>query len=102
MQILFVGLGCPKQEYWMAKHKYKFSGVMIGVGAVFDFFSGNKPIPPRWIQNFGLEWLFRLYLEPRRLWYRNLRHGSRFIFLSTLEFLHSKFKKLLQITTKYK
>lgn len=101
VQILFVGLGCPKQEYWMAKHKQKFSGVMIGVGAVFNFFSGDKPIPPRWIQNFGLEWLFRLCLEPRRLWYRNLWHSPRFIFLSTLNILHSMFKKLLQITTRY-
>lgn len=102
VQILFVGLGCPKQEYWMAKHKQKFSGVMIGVGAVFDFFSGNKPIPPRWIQDFGLEWLFRLCLEPRRLWYRNLWHSPRFILFLTLSVLDSRFKKLLQITTAYK
>lgn len=85
IQILFVGLGCPKQEYWMAKHKQHFPGVMIGIGAAFDFLSGFKPCPPHWMQNMGLEWLFRLCLEPRRLWYRNLWHSPRLVILFALQ-----------------
>lgn len=86
-RILFVGLGCPKQEYWMAKHKKYFPGVMVGVGAAFDFLSGAKPSPPRWLQNMGLEWLFRLGLEPQRLWYRNLWHNPRFLVLFTSQII---------------
>jgi N-acetylglucosaminyldiphosphoundecaprenol N-acetyl-beta-D-mannosaminyltransferase len=90
-RILFVGLGCPKQEYWMAKHKKHFQGVMVGVGAAFDFLSGTKPSPPRWLQNMGLEWLFRLFLEPRRLWYRNLWNNPRFILFFALQITKSFF-----------
>ena len=79
-RILFVGLGCPKQERWMARHKGKVKAVMLGVGAAFDFHAGRKPIAPRWMQNAGLEWLFRLYCEPRRLWRRYLYHNPRFLF----------------------
>lgn len=85
VRLLFVGLGCPKQEYWMAKHKKHFQGVMVGVGAAFDFLSGAKPSPPRWLQNMGLEWLFRLCWEPRRLWYRNLGNNPRFILFFALQ-----------------
>ncbi len=79
VQILFVGLGCPKQEHWMAMHKGKVNSVMLGVGAVFDFLSGNKKEAPRWVQSIGMEWLFRLISEPRRLWKRYLKHNPRFI-----------------------
>jgi N-acetylglucosaminyldiphosphoundecaprenol N-acetyl-beta-D-mannosaminyltransferase len=69
--ILWVGLGSPKQELWMADHLEQLQvPVMIGVGAAFDFLSGRKPQAPRWMQRAGLEWLFRLASEPRRLWPR--------------------------------
>lgn len=80
-RILFVGLGCPKQERWMAAHKGTIPAVMIGVGAAFDFISGMKAQAPRWVQNSGFEWLFRLMTEPRRLFWRYARHNPRFLFL---------------------
>jgi N-acetylglucosaminyldiphosphoundecaprenol N-acetyl-beta-D-mannosaminyltransferase len=79
-KILFVGIGCPKQEKWMAEHKTNLDCVMIGVGAAFDFLSGQKKRTPLWIQNLGFEWLFRLSTEPRRLWKRYLKHNTRFIY----------------------
>ena len=91
VRILFIGLGCPKQEYWMAKHKKHFPGVMLGIGAAFDFLSGFKLCPPRWMQNMGLEWLFRLCLEPRRLWYRNLWYSPRFVIAFALQVLRTWF-----------
>jgi N-acetylglucosaminyldiphosphoundecaprenol N-acetyl-beta-D-mannosaminyltransferase len=69
--IVWVGLGSPKQEKWMAKHRDRLDApVLVGVGAAFDFLSGRKPQAPRWIQRSGVEWLFRLATEPRRLWPR--------------------------------
>ncbi|MFW8602533.1 WecB/TagA/CpsF family glycosyltransferase [Desulfobacterota bacterium M19] len=79
-RVLFVGIGCPKQEKWMAEHKDKLACVMIGVGAAFDFFSGRMKHAPRWMQKIGLEWLFRLASDPRRLWKRYLKHNPRFIY----------------------
>lgn len=87
VRILFVGLGCPKQEIWMAEHRGKVRAVMLGVGAAFDFHSGVKSQAPSWMQSLGLEWLFRLLTEPRRLWKRYLYHNSRFIFLAIADLL---------------
>jgi N-acetylglucosaminyldiphosphoundecaprenol N-acetyl-beta-D-mannosaminyltransferase len=71
--VVWVGLGTPKQERFMARHWQTFdTGVLIGVGAAFDFHSGRVRQAPRWIQRSGLEWLFRLCTEPRRLWRRYL------------------------------
>lgn len=81
-RILFVGLGCPRQEKWMAEHRGRIQAVMIGVGAAFDFHAGLKRQAPAWMQNIGLEWLFRLSAEPRRLWKRYLYHNPRFIVLA--------------------
>jgi N-acetylglucosaminyldiphosphoundecaprenol N-acetyl-beta-D-mannosaminyltransferase len=83
--ILFVGLGAPKQEKWMDD----FCGhlkvpVSLGIGAAFDFLSGEKKQAPGWMQKRGLEWLFRLYSEPRRLWTRYLIYNPLFI----LYFMH--------------
>jgi len=86
-RILFVGLGCPKQEKWMAEHCGKIKVVMLGVGAAFDFHAGVKSQSPTWMQNFGLEWLYRLATEPRRLWRRYLYHNPRFIILAILDLL---------------
>lgn len=90
-QILFVGIGSPKQEFWMASHKGKVNAVMLGVGAAFDFLAGAKPQAPRWMMGLGLEWLFRLATEPRRLWKRYLKQNPRFVVLFVLQLLGAKF-----------
>jgi N-acetylglucosaminyldiphosphoundecaprenol N-acetyl-beta-D-mannosaminyltransferase len=82
---LWVGIGSPRQERWMHEHLVKLDvPVLVGVGAAFDFLSGNKPQAPRWMQRSGLEWLFRLFSEPRRLWRRYLRY-PRFVILAVLQ-----------------
>jgi N-acetylglucosaminyldiphosphoundecaprenol N-acetyl-beta-D-mannosaminyltransferase len=88
--ILFMGLGCPKQENWMSAHAEKTKAIMLGVGASFDFFAGNVRESPEWIGRLGLEWLFRLTQEPRRLWRRYLILNPRFMRLATLQLLKSK------------
>jgi N-acetylglucosaminyldiphosphoundecaprenol N-acetyl-beta-D-mannosaminyltransferase len=79
VQVLFVSLGCPKQEKWMLSHRGRLRCVTVGVGAAFDMVAGDLRIAPRWIQVAGLEWAFRLALEPRRLWRRYARHNLRFL-----------------------
>lgn len=86
-RILFVGLGCPKQERWMAEHKGRIKAVMLGVGAAFDFHAGRVPQAPPWMQRMGLEWLFRLVMEPRRLWQRYAKHNPRFVVLALMQLL---------------
>jgi N-acetylglucosaminyldiphosphoundecaprenol N-acetyl-beta-D-mannosaminyltransferase len=78
VRILFVGLGCPKQERWMAERRDELDVVMLGVGAAFGYLAGTLRRPPAWMQRAGLEWLFRLLIEPRRLWRRYLRNNPRF------------------------
>jgi N-acetylglucosaminyldiphosphoundecaprenol N-acetyl-beta-D-mannosaminyltransferase len=78
-RLLFVGLGCPKQERWMAGQRGKIDAVMLGVGAAFDFLAGAKRQAPQILQRSGLEWAFRLATEPRRLWRRYLYHNPRFV-----------------------
>jgi N-acetylglucosaminyldiphosphoundecaprenol N-acetyl-beta-D-mannosaminyltransferase len=86
--IVWVGLGAPKQERWMASHRDQLNApVLIGVGAAFDFHTGRKPQAPRWMQRSGLEWLFRLLSEPKRLWKRYLYNNPRFIVLILLQML---------------
>ncbi len=84
-RIIFVGIGCPKQERWMAAHKGRIPAVMIGVGAAFDFLSGRVRQAPAWMQRAGLEWLFRLAMEPKRLWWRYFKHNPRFVLLFALQ-----------------
>ncbi|MFO7547067.1 MAG: WecB/TagA/CpsF family glycosyltransferase [Trueperaceae bacterium] len=86
-RILFVGLGCPKQERWMAAHAKRLPVVQLGVGAAFDFHAGRVKQAPAWMQDRGLEWLFRLAVEPRRLWRRYLVHNPRFVFFAGLQLL---------------
>jgi N-acetylglucosaminyldiphosphoundecaprenol N-acetyl-beta-D-mannosaminyltransferase len=88
--MLFMGLGCPKQENWMAAHKDKIKSVMLGVGASFDFYAGNVRESPEWMGKLGLEWLFRLTQEPKRLWRRYLILNPRFMALATLQLLGLK------------
>lgn len=85
--LIFVGLGCPKQEIWMAKARDKVAGVMLGVGAGFDFHAGVVPRAPAFMQKVGLEWLYRLVREPRRLWRRYLYTNIQFVVRSGRELL---------------
>ena len=90
VDILFVGIGCPKQEYWMSEHRASLNCVMLGVGAAFDFIAGNKKYAPRWVQKIGLEWLFRLLSEPKRLWMRYLKQNPRFIYYFARQLIKHK------------
>ena len=79
--VLWVGLGSPKQDYWMRNHRGKLDvPIMIGVGAAFDFIAGTKRQAPIWMRRSGLEWLFRLCCEPKRLWKRYLFGNTQFIY----------------------
>ena len=89
VNLLFVGIGCPKQEIWMAEHKGKLDCVMFGVGAAFDFISGSKKHAPVWMQRACLEWLYRLGAEPRRLGKRYLKQNPRFIYHFSRQWLLS-------------
>lgn len=86
-QIVWVGLGCPKQEKWMLAHRGRVNAVMIGVGAAFDYHAGTIRRAPPWMRNAGLEWLYRLASEPRRLWRRYLGTNTRFIMLAGRQLL---------------
>lgn len=80
---LWVGIGAPKQEMWMWKHQEKIHGTrMIGVGAGFNFFAGTLKKAPAWMENAGIEWLFRLVKEPKRLWRRYVLGGFKYLLLS--------------------
>ena len=76
---VWVGLGAPKQEIWMAEHQGKISGLMVGVGAGFDYWSGKIKRAPKWMQDHNLEWLFRLLQEPKRLFGRYFYTNIKFI-----------------------
>ena len=89
-RLILVGLGCPKQERWMAQFKPLVSATMVGLGAAFDFNAGIvRPSPP-WLHRAGLEWLYRLAREPRRLWRRYLTTSPRFVALLALDALRPK------------
>ena len=79
--IIWVGLGAPKQENWMFDHKDKVNGVMIGVGAGFDYHAGNIKRAPMWMQKMSLEWLYRLMQDPKRLFKRYLVTNGRYLYL---------------------
>ena len=87
--VVWVGLSTPKQERWMHQHRERLRvPVLLGVGAAFDINAGMKKQAPRWMREHGLEWLFRLLQEPRRLWKRYLVYGSKFAGYILLEFLN--------------
>jgi exopolysaccharide biosynthesis WecB/TagA/CpsF family protein len=79
--LVLVGRGCPRQEKWVSDHLGKINSAMMAVGAAFDFHAGTVKQAPRWMQDRGLEWLFRLMQEPQRLWKRYLFTNSHFIYL---------------------
>ena len=81
---LWVGIGAPKQEMWMWNHREKIYGtVMLGVGACFDFFAGTLEKSPEWMEKAGIEWLYRLGKEPRRLWKRYILGGFKWLYYRT-------------------
>jgi N-acetylglucosaminyldiphosphoundecaprenol N-acetyl-beta-D-mannosaminyltransferase len=84
---VWVSLGCPKQEKWMADHRGRIRGVMIGVGAAFDYHAGTLNRAPLWMQRNGLEWLHRLASEPGRLWKRYLVTNTLFVLLAARQLL---------------
>lgn len=79
IQWLFVGLGCPKQEKWIATYSGKLNCHTLGVGAAFDWLSGSIKKPPDWMERFGLAWVFRLMNNPRRMWSRYLIYNTKFL-----------------------
>ena len=92
VQILFVGLGCPKQERWMAANHEQVEAVMLGVGAAFDLYAGNLREAPGLISRLGLEWVFRLAQEPRRLFSRYLLVNPRFVLLAGKQLLINRMR----------
>lgn len=84
--LVFVALGCPKQERWMAEHKGKVNACMLGVGQAYMTYAGLEKRLPEWARNMSLEWTYRLWQEPKRLWKRYLVTNSLFVMLS-LKFL---------------
>jgi len=89
--IVWIGLGCPRQEIWMCENVAKLKqSIAIGVGAAFDFHSGRIKRAPFWMRSAGLEWLYRLLSEPRRLWYRYLYLAPRFVTVCLLDLVQSR------------
>ncbi|MBT9315235.1 WecB/TagA/CpsF family glycosyltransferase [Leptothoe spongobia] len=94
--VVFVGLGCPKQEEWMARQQDKLNAVMIGVGAAFSFHSGMVSQAPRWMMAWGLEWVYRLWQEPRRLWRRYVLNNTAFLVLFGLQLMNRTMRSILK------
>ncbi len=84
--LVFVGLGCPKQETWMAKNSSTITATLLGVGGAFEIYAGRAKRSPYWMQRTGLEWLYRLGQEPRRLFKRYTITNTRFIYLLAKDF----------------
>ena len=87
-KVVLVALGCPKQEFWMARQQGTLKALAIGVGAAFSFYSQQVSQAPRWMMNWGLEWLYRFSQEPGRLWRRYLFHNPAFVILFAGQCLH--------------
>lgn len=85
-QVVWIGLGSPKQDLWMARYRSRLAPpLLVAVGAAFDFFTGRQLQAPRWMQRTGLEWLFRLTQDPRRLWRRYLIYNPKFLWQLSLQ-----------------
>ncbi len=79
-KLVFIGLGCPSQDHFAFKHRNEINSTMLCVGAAFDFHAGNKKMAPKWMQKYALEWSFRLFQEPKRLWQRYFITNSIFLY----------------------
>lgn len=94
--IVWVGLGTPKQDHWVAHFRPLLKApVLLAVGAAFDFHTGRVRQAPRWMQRTGLEWLFRLSQDPKRLWKRYILGNPRFIYLVTRQMLARRFMRAM-------
>ena len=93
--LVFVALGCPKQEIWMHQMKSEINATMLGIGIALEVLTGQQVSTPVWMEKAGLEWLFRLLKEPRRLFKRYLYTNTYFIFILVRAILQKKFKILL-------
>lgn len=93
-QLLFVSLGCPKQEKWMQEHRGQIACCMLGLGQAFLVYAGQEKRLPPWARDLSLEWLYRLYLEPKRLWKRYLKTNSLFLYLAGKNILRHEWKKI--------
>jgi len=91
VRIVFVGLGAPKQEKWMAEHRGRVCAVMLGVGAAFDYHAGKIRRAPVWMQRAGLEWFYRLIQDPRRLWRRYIFNNPAYLVALTRQVLRERF-----------
>ena len=89
-KILFVALGCPVQELWMASNKNDLNCICIGIGAAIDFISGQKLTAPSWVSKLGLEWLLRVISEPRRLFWRYFSTNFKFVYFFMKQYLKLK------------
>lgn len=89
--IVFVSLGCPKQEKWMAQHRGKINAVMVGLGGAFPVYAGIQSRAPQWARESGLEWLYRLIQEPSRLWKRYSSTIPPFLWLAFKQLVKKKF-----------
>lgn len=90
---VFVALGCPKQEKWMAEHYGKIQSCMIGLGGAFEVFADVKDRAPQWVQDYSLEWVYRLIQDPKRLWKRYMYTNNKFIALFIKQYLLQKILK---------
>ncbi|MCB1247003.1 MAG: WecB/TagA/CpsF family glycosyltransferase, partial [Acidimicrobiia bacterium] len=94
--VVWVGLGMPKQELWMGANHDALPGVaLVGVGAAFDFLAGTVKQAPGWMQRSGLEWVYRLIQEPRRLWRRYIWNNPAYVVLLTIQVLTTKMRKAM-------
>ena len=100
--VVLVGLGCPKQEEWMYRQLGQVNAVMIGVGAAFRFHSGEVQQAPKWMRERGLEWLFRLIEEPKRLWKRYASTNLAFIVLFSFQIIQQETKKIQKVIEELK
>lgn len=91
--VVWVSLGCPKQEFWMAEHRNRINAVMVGVGAAFDYHAAVVKRAPLWMQAHGLEWLYRFLSEPKRLWRRYLITNSLFIWHASRQLVEHKLNR---------
>ena len=89
-RLLFVGLGCPKQERWMSQHRERVEATMLGFGWAFDVVSGRSKAAIPLVQSIGMEWFYRLLLNPRKLWRRHLKHNPRFVALILLQIARTR------------
>jgi N-acetylglucosaminyldiphosphoundecaprenol N-acetyl-beta-D-mannosaminyltransferase len=93
--IVFIALGCPKQEIWMCQHRNQIKATMVGIGGVFPVYAGIKKHAPTWVQASGLEWLYRLIQEPGRLWRRYSNTIPPFVYLSAKQVVTTRVSRRL-------